>query len=423
MKKVLSLVIALTMILSLAACGGSSNAPAAAASEAKSAAAAAVSEAKSEAAAAVSEAKSEAAAAVSEAKSEAAAAVSEAKSAAEEAAGDIPVYEGTDVFEAIDMYEELFPDATPIRFVSAADSNSYRNRSGGPQVLAYYLAKELPVRTEGRYKFQLFADGSIASTASDTFSGLLLGSFEMASLGTVDEYSDAFTELGIPYAFADYDQILSVLQSGYQDVLAEKFEADVDGVKLLNTAPGGFREISNNSKEIHTPADVKGMKFRVLATEAFVKAFEAMGASVVTLSINELFTALQQGMVDGQENAITVFVNNAFYDVQKYMTMANYVYATDVEFINKSFFESMSPEDQQALVDICKEAQVAAFERQKELEEDYVQQCIDNGVTVTYLTEEELGEFKAAMEADVYPWIIEQIGQERWDTFQSYLNK
>jgi len=413
------------MVLSLAACGGSSaSAPAAAASSAKSEAAAAASSAKSEAAAAASEAASaasEAASAASEAVSEAASAVSEAASEAASAAGDIPVYEGTDVFEAIDMYNELFPDATTIRFVSAADSNSYRNRSGGPQVLAYYLAKELPVRTEGRYKFELYADGSIASTASDTFSGLLLGSFEMASLGTVDEYSDAFTELGIPYAFSDYDQILSVLQSGYQDVLAAEFESDVDGVKLLNTAPGGFRQISNNTRPIHTPADISGMKFRVLATEAFVKAFEAMGASVITLSINELFTALQQGMVDGQENAITVFVNNAFYDVQKYMTMANYVYATDVEFINKAFFESMSPEDQQALVDICKEAQVAAFDRQKELEDEYVQTCIDNGVEVTYLTDEELAEFQAAMEKDVYPWIIEQIGQERWDTFQSYL--
>lgn len=156
----------------------------------------------------------------------------------------------------------------------------------------------------------------------------------------------------------------------------------------------GIREITSNKGPIEKPSDLKGIKIRTMQVEAHIEAFKAMGANPTPMSFNEVYSALQQGVVDAQENPLGHIFSSRFYEVQKFLTMSNHVYSTHMVLANQDFYGNLSDKDRE----IVNSALSKAIDYQQEVIAAEEKQQLDAikaaGVKVTKLTAEQVDEFK-----------------------------
>lgn len=275
-------------------------------------------------------------------------------------------------------------------------------------------------RTEGRYEIEIYTNDQLSS-------GDQMKAVEMGMNGTIDiemhtsslwgSYVPQIQVVSTPFLFSSYDDadklVLDPESEGYKLIegwLAEK------GVHTLGILEQGFRQLSNSKKEVLTPDDLKGMKFRVPQTSMLIDAFAAMGASASPMSFSEVYTALQQGTIDGQENPLSAMVTGKFEEVQKYVTMWNYSY--DIFIINASgkVWDSLSDEDK-AIFDACgKEACAAEIAASREADDSFRKIVEDAGVQVTELTAEQQAAFAESC-ASVYEKYRDVMGEDVYAAF------
>ena len=275
-------------------------------------------------------------------------------------------------------------------------------------------------RTDGRYVIEIYTNDQLSS-------GDQMKAIEMGMNNTIDiemhagslwgTYAPQMQVVSTPFLFSSYEDadklVLDPESEGYQLIegwLAEK------GVHTLGILEQGFRQLSNSKKEIVTPEDIKGMKFRVPQTAILIDAFDAMGASASPMSFSEVYTALQRGTIDGQENPLSAMVTGKFEEVQKYVTMWNYSY--DIFVLNASgkVWDSLSDEDK-AIFDECgKEACAAEVVASREADDGFRKTVEDAGVQITNLTAEQQAAFKEAC-APVYEKYKDVIGEDVYAAF------
>lgn len=332
-------------------------------------------------------------------------------------------YSGENAFEACEWAADKYPDAKVVRYTNNTSTGTFETNGGAIPATVLYLAANLPVETDGRYRIELYADGMLAKTVDDVVSGLKSGAFEMncLSIGNFGSYTNAFAEMNVPFLFSSDEEVKEVLASGLQNDMCGRAEADIDGVLFKGIAPFGFREMTNNKHEIVTPDDLNGLKMRILTDPLQVAAFETMGASVTNVTYSELYTALQQGVVDGEENPFQNLVVDKLCEVQDYCTLTNHLYQMSAQVISKSFWESLSDEDKEIFERLISEAEEAGFARVDELTEYYKEECLNAGMEIRELSEEELGVFQDMMVTEVHPKAVESMGQERWDALMAYM--
>ncbi|MDD5762086.1 MAG: TRAP transporter substrate-binding protein DctP, partial [bacterium] len=150
-------------------------------------------------------------------------------------------------------------------------------------------------------------------------------------------------------------------------VLAMKW-LEEKGIVGLGIGVNGYRELTNSKHPITTPDDMKGIKFRVAGSKLYLETFKLLGANAVTMSFGEVFTSLQQGVIDGQENPTAIIDSSKLYEVQKYLTMWHYSFDPLVLCVNKKLFDSLSEADRKAIRAAAKEA--VAYERTVSAEEE-----------------------------------------------------
>ena len=121
------------------------------------------------------------------------------------------------------------------------------------------------------------------------------------------------------------------------------------GLVPIGWGINGFRQLTNSKKSVRTPDDLKGMKIRVAGSRMFIRTFQLLGANPVTMSFSDLYPALQQGVIDGQENPLKEIESSSFYNVQKFVTIWNYAYDPLIMMMNKKSFDGVCKQDQQAL--------------------------------------------------------------------------
>ena len=338
---------------------------------------------------------------------------------------DDEVYSGENALEACTWAAEKYPDAKVVRYTNNTSTGTFETNGGAIPAMVLYMAVNLPIETEGRYRLELYPDGMLAKTVDDVVSGLKTGAFDIncLSIANFGSYTNAFSEMNIPFLFSSEEQVQSVWQEGLLDDMYERAEADIDGVLFNGIAPFGFREMTNNKHEIASPDDLNGLKMRILTDPLQVIAFEAMGASVTNVTYSELYTALQQGVVDGEENPFQNLVVDKLGEVQKYCTLTNHLYQCSAQVISKTFWDGLSDEDKEIFQKVIDEAQSAGFERVTELNDYYKGECQKMGMEIRELSDEELAAFQTVMEEKVHPQAIEQMGQERWDALMNYIDK
>jgi tripartite ATP-independent transporter DctP family solute receptor len=220
------------------------------------------------------------------------------------------------------------------------------------------LAKE---RSNGQLQIQVYGasalgndNTAVAGTRGGTIDFVLSGNPYFTGI------VPRLNVLDLPYIFASSEHAYKVLDGSIGRGLLDEMEAhNMKGLAFLEV---GFRNLTNSRRAVKTPDDVKGLKLRTTPNPAHIKAFQLLGANPAPMPIAEVYTALENKAIDGQENPATIVRNAKFYEVQKYMSMTRHAYTAEPLVMNKERFASLPAPLQQALLDAAKGA--ATFHRE-----------------------------------------------------------
>ena len=236
-----------------------------------------------------------------------------------------------------------------------------------------------------------------------------IGALDMVitSTGPLPNFVPETQVLDLPFLFRDYDHARGVLDGELgQELLAKIDEA---GFKALAWTENGFRHITNSQRPIKTPEDLAGLKIRTMENPIHLRAFEALGAAPTPMSFAELFTALQQGVVDAQENPIVVISVSNFSEVQDYLTLSGHLYSPAIILMSQDFWNSLSEEEQGWVMQAAEASVEVTRNRVSELEETGVDQLREKGMEV--VTEIDREAFEEAVQP-AYEQYTSQFGDE-----------
>ncbi len=282
---------------------------------------------------------------------------------------------------------------------------------GTPMVVGSQTFEEkLEELTNGRFDVQVYANAELGDDTVVT-EAVSMGTLEVCCT-TPSVFTGVCPDVGVfdmPFLFSNTAGADKVFDGEIGQAINQTIE-EKGGVHILGYFENGFRNITNSVKEIHTPEDIKGMKIRTPESEVFLKTFELLGANPTPMAFSEVFTALQQKTIDGQENPLnTIYLNN-FYEVQGYVTRTGHIYGPHMFCMNAALYNSLSPEDQAAVDEAARAAVEANRQLSRELDEGYVAKLEEAGMTVTELTPEERELWVQAV-SPIYDSYAEQYGE------------
>jgi tripartite ATP-independent transporter DctP family solute receptor len=200
-----------------------------------------------------------------------------------------------------------------------ASSNSLQGRS------AAKFAEDLGARLGADHTVEFFADGQLGDE-KELLQKLRLGTVQFTLISSImTNVAPEFALFEMPFLVQNRDHLKAIDSEIVQKELAPKAEAA--GLKVISTWENGFRQITNNTRAINTPADLSGLKIRTPSSEWRVSMFKEWGANPTPMSFSEVFVALQTGTMDGQENPLTNITGANFQEVQKFLSLTDHVYS------------------------------------------------------------------------------------------------
>jgi tripartite ATP-independent transporter DctP family solute receptor len=243
------------------------------------------------------------------------------------------------------------------------------------------FGKEVEKRTGGRYKVQSFYSGSLGGER-ESIEAVQLGTQELtfSSSGPVPNFVPEAKILDIPFLFRDKAHARAVLDGPIGQEMLAKF--DSKGFKALAWGENGIRHMTNSKRSVNAPEDLKGLKMRTMENPVHVAAYKGLGIVTTPMAFPEVFTALQQGTVDGQENPLSVIMASKFDQVQKHLTLTGHVYSPGIFLMSKPAFDKLSAADKQAFLDAAKEGVKANRARVDEDDAKGVSELRSKGMTV-----------------------------------------
>jgi TRAP-type transport system periplasmic protein len=217
------------------------------------------------------------------------------------------------------------------------------------------FAKEVEARTKGRIKVQPFYSGSLGGER-ESIEAVQLGTQELTftSTGPVPNFVPEARILDIPFLFRDKAHARAVLDGAIGQEMLAKFEAK--GFKALAWGENGVRHMTNSKRAVNAPEDLKGLKMRTMENPVHIAAYKGFGIVTTPMAFPEVFTALQQGTVDGQENPLSVIMAAKFEQVQKHLSLTGHVYSPAIFLMNKAAFDKLSAEDKTNFIEAAKVA-------------------------------------------------------------------
>lgn len=243
------------------------------------------------------------------------------------------------------------------------------------------FARELEKNTSGRFKVQNHYSGALGAER-ESIEAVQLGTLDltMSSTGPVPNFVPDVAILDIPFLFRDYAHARAVLDGSIGQEMLARFEAK--GIKALAWGENGFRHMTNSKRAVNAPDDLKGLKMRTMENPIHIAAYKNFGIIPTPMAFTEVFTALQQGTVDGQENPLSVITAAKFEQVQKHISLTGHVYSPAVILMNKGAFDKLAATDRTAFLDAAREAVKANRARVDEDERKAVDYLKSKGVQV-----------------------------------------
>lgn len=263
--------------------------------------------------------------------------------------------------------------------------------------------------SNGSLKINLFPDNQLGDDRvvieTTQFGDIDIGVSSTSPLATM--YAD-FYLFDAPYLFLNTDEAYAGLDGAVGEKVLNGLENM--GLKGLCFWENGFRNFTNNKVAVANPEDVKGMKVRTMENEIHLAAWKALGANPTPMAFTELFTALQQGTVDAEENPLGIIDANKFAEVQKYVSLTQHVYTPYVVVMNLDKYNSLSDNQKAALDKAVKESTAYQRQESQRLEQEILAGFEEKGVTVVELTDEQKAAWqKVITDAKIFDLVKEKM--------------
>lgn len=223
------------------------------------------------------------------------------------------------------------------------------------------FAKLVDLKTKGQIKVEIYPGGQLGKGERECVEGLQIGTIDLVvtSTGPVGGFVPQMLVVDLPFLFRDNGHVDKVLDGPIgEGLLKDLSKAGIYGIAFWEN---GFRNLTNNKRPVNKPEDTKGLKLRTMENEVHMDAFRTLGADPTPMTWGEVYTSLQQGVIDGQENPINIIRTHKIYEVNKHLSLTGHVYSPALLLMNEKKFKGLSPDLQKALIEAGKEA--AKFER------------------------------------------------------------
>lgn len=274
---------------------------------------------------------------------------------------------------------------------------SHTNKEGGGTAVATDNFEAIVESMDSSINIEVYGNNQLGAESA-VMESVLMGTVEMQMISTsvlANVVPEAYV-MNVPFLFDDMDQFWEIVQS---DAFMSEFDAACQqvGLKFVGFINCNNRAVANNVREIRTPADMKGLNIRVLEGAVYTDLFTALGCSTSIVAVTELYTALQQGMVDGDDCGISYLVPNQYAEVETYYTDTNHTVQPLAGIINLNVWNGLSAGQQEHILDAMKQAGAEACSVYYSDYEGYLKSAEeDYGMVIHYLTDEERQMFKDA---------------------------
>lgn len=260
--------------------------------------------------------------------------------------------------------------------------------------------KELKEETNGKIKINHFPDGQLGNK-NEIIEGVKIGTMELGMVGSLPD-SLATEAMSLPYLFEDSDHMHRVMGGEIGEKLIKKIEEETD-IKVVGYVYFAPRHLTTKKTPIEKPEDLKGLKIRVPDNKISIKTWEALGASPTPIAFTEVFSGLQQGVIDGQENPVDLIRSSSFYEVQDYLIETNHAMPIRWLIMNKKYYNSLSADEQELITNKWEKHSLKIEETYKGVLEEDKQKLLNEGMELITPDEEKFREATKNVWKDIAP--------------------
>ena len=267
---------------------------------------------------------------------------------------------------------------------------SHQNASTHPIQMGLLEFKRLLEEKSGGTITCDIYDSAVLGNDTSNMQQVIAGSLDAAMImGAViwQGYDGRANVEELPFLFDSYEKAYAAYDGEFGAYLAENV-LESQGGHVVGFWDNGFRHFTNNIRPVQVPDDMKGIKFRTADSEIRLQMFECCGTSAITMAFSELYSAMQQGTVDGQENPLSNIVASSFYEVQKYLSLSGHIYNTSVFFFSDKFWNSLTDEQKAIITECSNEAKEYTRKINQESEAENLEICKNAGMEVNEVDKE-----------------------------------
>lgn len=274
-------------------------------------------------------------------------------------------------------------------------------------------------KTNGNVKVEIYPSGQLGGEG-EILKGVQMGTIEMGlvATGPIPQFFKDILVYSVPFGVPNRSVAWEIANSDFtKNLMGSMLEKT--GMRTLMVSSNGFRCFTNNVRPIKTPDDMKGLKIRMMENPAHLKIVSSLGGNPTPLAATELYMALQQGVVDGQDNGPAGVYNMKLYEVQKYLTMDSHIFDFHFAIINEKFFQKLPESYQIILVEAAKEAKVVEWGMMTYQAIRVLDLFEEKGMEIYYPTNDEIDKFREIASPQVIEYLKEEVGSE---LVEEYLN-
>ncbi|MDH3637362.1 MAG: TRAP transporter substrate-binding protein [Gammaproteobacteria bacterium] len=278
-------------------------------------------------------------------------------------------------------------------------------------------------KTGGKHKLNMFPNGQLGSE-QDTVNDAAIGTldFSVLAINNITPFSPTVGLFTLPYVIQSLDEAVKLTQGEVGKELVDNTVRDA-GVRIIGWAYSGFRVLTNSKKPIKTLDDLQGVIVRVPKNEIMIATYQAWGINPTPMAWSETFTALQQKVVDGQDNPYITVNAMKFYEVQKYVTNIRYIFSLEPLIVSESVFQSQSDDMKKAILEAGQEATEHSAKYLAETEEAIRKGLADKGMEISDPADGEKAWIEKATN-EVWPKYYKSIGgKEKLDRVLKMLGR
>jgi len=278
------------------------------------------------------------------------------------------------------------------------------NHVDGPGGAGYHFSEKLKSllaeRTNGRIQVQNTHSGQLGAER-DMYDSMQIGAIEMGRSSSllISVAAPLYAALDMPYLFRSQQHLRNVLSGPIGQAMHQEFLTR-RGIRVLGIVNRGPRHLTTRNRPVRTPADLAGLKLRVPEKPVYLAAWRALGASPTPMAFPEVFTALQQGTIDGQENPLATINGNSFHEVQRHLVLTTHVRGNGWMIASERFWQSLTEADRRLLQQAVNDASAHADEQIAQREVELLATLRQRGMNVI---EPDINAFSTVVQREVPP--------------------